>query len=107
MRILHLAEVDDWAAAKVSGRYDTSTRGATLQEVGFIHCCTPDQLAGVVARFYSDAPENLVLLELDDDDVRAAGTEVRYEDPGNGQLFPHIYGPIDPAWVTAADPYRS
>lgn len=106
MRILHLADAGDWAAAKALGRYDISTRGATLADVGFIHCSTPDQVAGVVARFYSDEPEGLLLLELDDETVRGAGTEVRYEDPGNGQLFPHIYGPIDLAWVTASEPYR-
>nr|WP_062203435.1 hypothetical protein [Demequina salsinemoris] len=27
-----------------------------------------------------------------------AGTEVRYE--GDDEQFPHIYGPIDPAWVS-------
>ncbi len=106
MRILHVAQSGEWAAAQQAGRYTTSTRGAMLADVGFIHCSTPDQLAGVVARFYSDAPDDLVLLELDDEVVRAAGTEVRYEDAGSGQFFPHIYGPIDPAWVIEARPYR-
>lgn len=106
MRILHLADADEWAAAKAAGRYDISTRGATLAEVGFIHCSTPEQVAGVIARFYSDEPAGLLLLELDDETVRAAGTEVRYEDAGNGELFPHIYGPVDPAWVIVVNPYR-
>lgn len=101
MQILHLAHAGDWAAARASGRYEVSTRGATLHEVGFIHCSTPDQLAAVVKLHYTDAPDDLVVLELDEDTVRAAGTEVRYEDGGNGTLYPHIYGAIDPLWVIA------
>jgi len=31
---------------------------------------------------------------MDDDAIRATGTPVRYEDGGDGELYPHIYGPI-------------
>lgn len=105
MQILHLALKTDWVAARVAGTYAVSTRGATLEQVGFVHCSTPAQVDGVAQSFYSDVLDDLVVLELDDETVRAAGTDVRYEDPGNGDLYPHIYGPIDPAWVTGVSPY--
>lgn len=28
------------------------------------------------------------------------------EDGGDGTLYPHVYGPIDPAWVTEVRPAR-
>lgn len=106
MTILHLALESDWNAAVASGSYRVSTRGLTLDDVGFIHASTADQVAGVAALFYSDVTEPLRLLAIDADAVRASGTEVIFEDAGDGELFPHIYGPIDPAWVREATPAR-
>lgn len=101
MRILHLALQSAWESSLASGSYQQSTLERTLAEEGFIHASTPDQVVGVATRFYADVTEPLVLLALDDDAVRAAGTEVRYEaasDQSEG-LFPHIYGPIAASWV--------
>jgi uncharacterized protein (DUF952 family) len=91
----HLAEGHDWAAAVRIGWYERSTRGQGLAEVGFVHCSYPDQLAGVAAAFYADA-RDLVLLRIDPAGVPA---EIRVEDG-----FPHVYGPIPVAAVTAAEP---
>lgn len=102
--IFHLALVTDWTAAQASGAYTVSTRGASLDDVGFIHCSTEAQWRGVRARFYSDVPAaDLVLLSVD-----PMGLDVRYEPPapvgagsaasgpddGVAELFPHVYGPI-------------
>jgi uncharacterized protein (DUF952 family) len=91
----HLAEGPEWAQALRSGSYERSTRGQSLAEVGFMHCSYPDQLAGVAAAFYADA-DDLVLLRIDPVRVPA---EIRVEDG-----FPHIYGPLPVAAVTAAEP---
>ena len=91
----HLAEAPDWVAAGRTGAYDRSPRGLRLAEVGFVHCSYPDQLAGVAAAFYADAAD-LVLLRIDPASVPA---EIRVEDG-----FPHVYGPIPVAAVTAAEP---
>lgn len=32
--------------------------------------------------------------------------DVRLEDGGTGELFPHVYGPLDPAWVVEVHPVR-
>lgn len=99
MQLLHIAHRADWEDACLAGTYTTSTRGATLAEVGFIHAATADQVDGVAHSFYRDDPAELVVLVIDVDAVRSAGTEIRHEDDGDG-TFPHVYGPLDPAWIT-------
>lgn len=106
MTILHLALEADWIAAVAAGSYRVSTRGLTLDDVGFIHCSTADQVANVAALFYADVTEQLRLLAISADAVRASGTELVFEDGGDGEMFPHIYGAIDPAWVREATPAR-
>ncbi|MDQ1582824.1 MAG: hypothetical protein QOF36_878 [Microbacteriaceae bacterium] len=99
MSIFHIAHADDWRVAQALGEYRISTRGATLEQVGFIHASSEHQLSGVAQRFYATDEAALLVLELDEDAIRAAGVTLAYEDAGNGELFPHIYGPIRPDYV--------
>ena len=77
--IHHLALPDDWAAAFATGEYRMSTRGVTLEEEGFIHCSTRDQVEATANRFYGDVAQ-LVVLTIDPaggaitDPVRATGS---------------------------------
>ena len=100
MTIYHLAHVRDWDAALETGEYVVSTRGAMLADVGYIHASSAEQLTGVAEEFYADDPEPLVVLSIDE----ASVPDLRFEDIGGGRLFPHIYGPIRPAWVTEVRP---
>ncbi|MGN6218056.1 MAG: DUF952 domain-containing protein [Microbacterium sp.] len=104
MEILHVAHRSDWERALRDGSYTVSTRGRGLDEVGFIHGSTSTQVGGVAERFYRDDPEPLVVLVIDLDLVRADGTEVLFEDGGDGQDYPHIYGPVLPGHVIRAEP---
>ncbi|GAA1925434.1 DUF952 domain-containing protein [Microbacterium aoyamense] len=97
--ILHLASTRDWEAAVAVGEYRTSTRGATLDEVGFVHASHPEQLARVAEFAYADADEPLCVLVIDESRVRTAGVPVVEEDGGDGELFPHIYGTIRTEFV--------
>lgn len=106
MTIVHLARRSDWDAGQRSGEYRTSTRGVTVDDVGFIHASFPHQLAAVAEFAYADTDEELCVLVMDEDTIRAAGTPVMIEDGGCGERYPHIYGPIDPAWVTDVLPAR-
>jgi glutathione S-transferase len=98
--IYHLALPHDWAAAFTDGEYRTSTRDATLDEVGFIHCSTADQLLDTAERFYGDL-DQLVVLTIDPELVPAP---IVFEPPAPGvdALFPHIYGPLPVAAVRDA-----
>lgn len=100
--LLHLALESDWFDALAAGHYPVSTRGATVDEVGFLHTCRDmAQLHAVVARFYDDESAPLVILVIDPD-LLPAGYEVRHEpDPGSvgggsADTYPHVYGGVLP-----------
>ncbi len=97
--IFHIAHRSDWDSAVVSGDYRVSSRGRTIDDEGFIHASTAEQLSATAIRFYADDPEPLVVLGVDEDRIAASGVELRWE--GGSELFPHIYGAIVPQWVTA------
>ncbi|MGI5378143.1 DUF952 domain-containing protein [Streptomyces sp. CA-251387] len=92
--ILHITERSLWEAARERGAYETSTRGRTLQQEGFIHCSTRAQLPSVAAFLYGscEGPDDLVVLVVD---PARLGAPVKYEAPKpGGEEFPHVYGPI-------------
>lgn len=91
--IHHVALPEDWEHALEVGEYAISTRGRSLAEVGFIHCAHPDQVAGVVERFYADVTGTLLLLSIDPADLDVPVVE-EPATPGAGEHFPHVYGPI-------------
>ncbi len=93
---LHVARAEDWARAQERGEY-----AVPAGKDPFTHACFTEQLAGVLDRFYTGAPrDGLVLLEVD-----PAGLPVAVEAAGDGAGdFPHVYGPIPVASVTATRP---
>ncbi|MEU6195595.1 DUF952 domain-containing protein [Streptomyces sp. NPDC047061] len=103
--ILHITERSLWDEAHARGGYEMSTRGRTLQEEGFIHCSTRDQLPRVAAFLYGsyDGPDDLVVLVVDPARV---GAPVKWEAPEpGGEEFPHVYGPIPVTAVVDVEPW--
>jgi glutathione S-transferase len=101
--IFHIAEASAWNAALSAGEYRHSTRGRTLEEVGFIHCARRDQVEQVANALYA-GEQGLVLLSIDRGRV---GAEVREEHiDGADDLFPHIYGPLNVDAVTRVVPFE-
>lgn len=113
MALFHLALASDWADARAVGQYAVSTRGLSIEQVGFLHgSADRAQVDAVARRFYADVTEPLVLLEIDEASLARAGRTVRLEPPdparpgAAGELFPHMYGgPLPVAAVLAATPY--
>jgi len=98
-RLFHLASREMWASAKRSSSYEQSTRDQHLNEVGFIHCSYLDQVLASADRFYAGVnPEDLVVLVIDPARLDA---ELIIEPAANGEMFPHIYGPLNPSAVIA------
>ena len=93
MRLLHAALPQDWAKALQNGSYDTSTRGVSLAEAGFVHGSTASQLPGVLARFYPDIPA-VDLLVIDIDRLEHEGATVRWDPVAGDGPYPHIYGVV-------------
>ncbi|GGN41618.1 DUF952 domain-containing protein [Streptomyces fuscichromogenes] len=103
--ILHITERSLWDEARARGRYEQSTRGRTLQEEGFIHLSTRDQLPRVADFLYGsyDGPDELVVLVVDPARV---GAPVKWEAPKpGGEEFPHVYGPIPVTAVVDVEPW--
>jgi uncharacterized protein (DUF952 family) len=94
--IFHITTATEWRAAAEAGTYTAPS----LADEGFIHTSTAEQVPRTAARFYADV-DDLVLLEIDPD---AVGPEIRWE-PSDGELFPHVYGPLDTSAVRAAHPF--
>jgi uncharacterized protein (DUF952 family) len=91
---LHLTTKQAWENALKVGTYSLSTKGKTLEEVGFIHGSFEDQIEEVAGFVFAGSDEELVLLHLDSEELQAVGIEVRVEIAKNGKSFPHVYGAI-------------
>jgi glutathione S-transferase len=90
--IFHIARQREWEQAILDGEYRRSTRDRSLDDEGFIHCSTREQVAPTAERFYADETQPLVLLTIDPHRIPA---DVVEEDlHGSGERYPHVYGPI-------------
>jgi uncharacterized protein (DUF952 family) len=101
--IFHLTAAAGWHDAEATGGYRLSTRGRTLEDEGFIHCCYANQVT-LVANAYYHAVRGLVLLVIERDRVTAPVCD---ESPAGGdERFPHIYGPLNLDAVTQVLPFE-
>ena len=97
MQILHIALLPDWEYAVAAGAYRISTIGRTIDDEGFIHASTAEQVQGTASRYYAGRAEPLVVLVLDTDRLEEAGVPVRFDEVAPGVRFPHLYAevPVD------------
>lgn len=93
-RIYRICKREAWEAARSAGVY----HGSELdRRDGFIHLSTAGQ-AVETAAIHLAGERDLVLLEVDPAQLGAA---LRWEASRGGQRFPHLYGPLPVAAVTA------
>ena len=79
--IFHIVGRDEWDDSRPYAP-------ASLDEVGFVHCSSAEQVTGVADAVYAGR-DDLLLVCVDPQDV-----DVRWEgDPS----FPHVYGPLEPS----------
>jgi len=105
MNIVHITSRQAWDDARESGEYVAPS----LKSAGFIHCSTYAQAVPVAEKYYK-GQTGLVLLVIDPGRL-ASG--LKWEPPAegapppgvpDGDMFPHIYGPINlDAVVEAVD----
>ncbi len=84
--LFHLATRAEWLAAQVRGRYEAES----LHTEGFIHLSTASQLESTARRHYAGR-DDMVVLEIDPERL---SWDLRYEE-SHGELYPHLYGPVD------------
>jgi len=94
--IYHITSHQAWLEAQQAGEY----RAESLESEGFIHCSTRAQVLPVAETFYREQ-SGLLLLMID---PSLLSSEVRWEPPSGGvpppgvpegDLFPHVYSPIN------------
>ncbi|MDD5367663.1 MAG: DUF952 domain-containing protein [Anaerolineaceae bacterium] len=85
--IYHITSSDAWHAAQAAGVY----RVDSLDSEGFIHTSLAGQVGATASRYYQGR-KDLILLVIDENRVKS---EVRYELAAIGEVFPHIYGPLN------------
>ena len=89
-RIYKILGQEAWEAAVAAGRFGGAA--VDLQD-GFIHFSTAAQAQETAARHFR-GQAGLVVAAFDAEDL---GPGLRWEPSRGGQLFPHLYGPLDPA----------
>ena len=104
MQILHIATAADWVDAIDAGEYRVSTLGDTIEQEGFIHASTPEQVQPTASRFYAAVTDPLVVLVMRTEVLEAGGVPIRFEDAGSGELFPHLYAALPVALVDEVRP---
>ena len=94
--IYHITSRSAWNEARSRGDY----RAESLETEGFIHCSTEEQLVPVAQKFYP-GQQGLLLLVIE---PALLESDLKWEPPADnvpppgvpeGDLFPHIYGPIN------------
>jgi uncharacterized protein (DUF952 family) len=94
--IYHITSRAAWQDAQQRGDY----RAESLETEGFIHCSTKSQVWPVAEKYYQ-GQRGLILLMID---PSLLSSDLKWEPPSGGtpppgvpegDLFPHIYGPIN------------
>jgi uncharacterized protein (DUF952 family)/RimJ/RimL family protein N-acetyltransferase len=102
MLIFHIASHADWTAAVLGDGYQTSTRGRSLADEGFIHCSRYFQVDDVLRQVYGDYRGLLILLTIN---PRRLTSPWRLDDVSGASLsYPHVYGPLNVEAILAATP---
>lgn len=85
--IYHLTTPTHWSRFGPGEGYVSET----FDQEGFIHLSTESQVPGVLQRYYWGVPR---LLKLHVDEMKLTA-ELKYEPATGGELFPHLYGPLN------------
>ncbi len=91
--IYHLTGRAEWEAGADSSKYGAGEyRAGSLAEEGFIHCSEDEaQMLRVANRLFNGRTDLLVL----DLDVDALTSPLKRDPSRSGEIYPHIYGPIN------------
>lgn len=95
--IYHVCRAEEWASAERAGRYDGSSQD---QADGFIHFSSAAQVKESCAK-HRAGQDGLVLLKVDGTKL---GSSLKWEPSRLGELFPHLYGTLNPSAVISARP---
>lgn len=95
--ILHCMKASLWEKRKALSHWGEEE----LVRDGFIHC-SPLKYWWRVAPNFKNAKEDLLLLLLEEDKLEV---KPKYEDGGEGRLYPHVYGMVNNSAVVQVLPF--
>jgi uncharacterized protein (DUF952 family) len=95
--IYHMCRAEEWAAAVATGSYRGSTQDLAD---GFMHFSTGAQIVES-ARRHRAGQDGLLLVAVE---AAKLGDRLKWEPSRGGDLFPHLYGPLDPAGSASVQP---
>src|ERR1700719_4733433 len=95
--IYHMCPAATWHEALHSGIYHGTDDD---QRDGFIHFSTAEQIAES-ARRHRTGQAGLVLIAVESTPL---GARLTWEESRGGALFPHLFGPLDPAEAASVRP---
>lgn len=87
MYIYHIVLPESWEEQKGKDNYEH----ASLHNEGFIHCSFREQISAVLNRYYGGV-ERVLLLQID---PSLLSSKLVVESSTGGELYPHIYGPLN------------
>jgi len=86
--IYHLTGRAEWGGSSPADEY----RAESLAQEGFLHCSRDEaQLLAVATRPFAGRTD-LLVLDVDTERLHAA---VKHEASRSGEIYPHIYGPLN------------
>ena len=85
--IFHICTKQSWEEQSEASHYTHDS----LEVEKFIHCSNEEQISGVLARYFTEL-EDLLLLKIESKKVIP---EIKYEKAPIGEYFPHIYGALN------------
>ena len=86
--IYKICDQELWSMAEQTGIFNGA--GIDITD-GFIHFSSRHQLASTLARHFSGR-DNLLLIAVD---ANALGEKIIYEEARGGEMFPHLYEPLE------------
>lgn len=87
MKIFKFCHPLEWEAAQAGQIFYGSEKD---KKDGFLHFSISSQIAGTLTKHYANAG-NLVLIAVDSEKL---GDELKWEPSREGEVFPHLYGPL-------------
>jgi uncharacterized protein (DUF952 family) len=88
MVIIHLILRADWERI----RGEPKLFSESVAQNGFVHCCLPEQVRGVLKQWFS-SHKDVVAVEIDSNLLTSSLVFENLE--GGSDLFPHIYGIVN------------
>ncbi len=108
-KIFHITDKKFWNGKEKEYTCDTSTYKTddgsihSFESDGFIPCATREQVIDVANHLFK-GKNDLIVLVIDESKVHA---QIKYENPGNGKLYPRIYGPLNTDAVISVDDLKT